>query len=135
MFEEFKKFAMRGNVIDLAVGVIIGAAFGAIVNSLVNDIIMPIIGAVTGGLDFSNYFIPLSSKVTATSLADARKQGAVFAWGNFLTTCINFIIIAIALFAAIKGINRLKTPEAPPAAGPSKEVQLLTEIRDALKAR
>ena len=85
MLEEFKKFAMRGNVVDLAVGVIIGAAFGAIVNSLVGDIIMPIIGAVTGGLDFSNYFMPLSSKVTATSLADAKKQGAVLAWGNFLT--------------------------------------------------
>jgi large conductance mechanosensitive channel len=135
MLEEFKKFAMRGNVIDLAVGVIIGAAFGAIVNSLVNDIVMPIIGAVTGGLDFSNYFIALSSKVTATSLAEARKQGAVLAWGNFLTICINFIIIAIALFLAIKGINRLKTPEAPPPTGPSKEVQLLTEIRDALKSR
>ena len=136
MLEEFKKFAMRGNVIDLAVGVIIGAAFGAIVNSLVNDIVMPIIGAVTGGLDFSNYFIPLSSKVTATSLADAKKQGAVFAWGNFLTICINFVIIAIALFAAIKGINKLKTPEERPApTGPTKEVELLTEIRDSLKAR
>ena len=134
MLEEFKKFAMRGNVIDLAVGVIIGAAFGAIVNSLVNDIVMPIIGAVTGGLDFSNYFVPLSSKITATSLADARKQGAVFAWGNFLTICINFIIIAIALFAAIKGVNKLKAPE-PAAPGPSKEVQLLTEIRDTLKSR
>src|SRR5580658_8097247 len=104
MLEEFKKFAMRGNVIDLAVGVIIGAAFGAIVVSLVNDIVMPLIGAVTGGLDFSNYFVPLSSKVTATSLADARKQGAVFAWGNFLTVVFNFIIIAFALFLAIKGI-------------------------------
>jgi large conductance mechanosensitive channel len=134
MFEEFKKFAVRGNVIDLAVGVVIGAAFGAIVNSLVNDIVMPVIGAITGGLDFSNYFIPLSSKVTATSLAEARKQGAVFAWGNFLTICINFIIIAVALFVAIKGINRLKTPEATPTA-PSKEVQLLTEIRDTLKTR
>ena len=138
MLEEFKKFAMRGNVVDLAVGVIIGAAFGAIVNSLVNDIIMPIIGAVTGGLDFSNYFIPLSSKVTATSLADARKQGAVLAWGNFLTIFLNFLIIAWVLFLCIKGINKLKT-EPPPAEAapppPSKEVQLLTEIRDALKAR
>jgi len=134
MLEEFKKFAMRGNVIDLAVGVIIGAAFGAIVNSLVNDIVMPLIGAVTGGLDFSNYFVPLSSKVTATSLADARKQGAVLAWGNFLTIVLNFIIIAFALFLAIKGINRLKSAEPAPAA-PSKEVLLLTEIRDALKSR
>jgi len=136
MLEEFKTFAMRGNVVDLAVGVIIGAAFGAIVNSLVSDIIMPLIGAATGGLDFSNYFLPLSSKVTATSLAEAKKQGAVFAWGNFLTLVINFLTIAFVLFLAIKGINRLKAPEAtkvPPA--PSAEVQLLTEIRDTLKAR
>jgi len=136
MLEEFKKFAMRGNVVDLAVGVIIGAAFGAIVNSLVNDIVMPVIGAVTGGLDFSNYFLPLSSKVTASSLAEARKQGAVFAWGSFLTICINFVIVAIALFVVIKGINRLKAPEKPAApAGPSQEVVLLAEIRDALKSR
>ena len=103
MLEEFKTFAMRGNVVDLAVGVIIGAAFGAIVNSLVSDIIMPLIGAATGGLDFSNYFIPLSSKVTATSLAEAKKQGAVFAWGNFLTLVINFLIIAFVLFLAHQG--------------------------------
>jgi large conductance mechanosensitive channel len=134
MLEEFKKFAMRGNVVDLAVGVIIGAAFGAIVTSLVNDIIMPVIGAVTGGLDFSNYFLPLSSKVTANSLVEARKQGAVLAWGSFLTLSINFLIIAWVLFLCIKGINKLKTPEAPPApSGPSPEVQLLAEIRDALK--
>jgi large conductance mechanosensitive channel len=133
MLEEFKKFAMRGNVVDLAVGVIIGAAFGAIVNSLVGDIIMPLISSVTGGLDFSNYFVPLSSKVTAASLADAKKQGAVFAWGNFLTLVINFIIIAFALFLAIKGINRLTPPPAP--TGPSPEVKLLTEIRDTLKSR
>ena len=136
MLEEFKKFAMRGNVVDLAVGVIIGAAFGAIVNSLVNDMIMPLIGAATGGLDFSNYFLPLSSKVTATALADAKKQGAVLAWGNFITITLNFLIIAFVLFLCIKGINRLKKEEpAPPPPGPSKEVELLTEIRDALKAR
>jgi large conductance mechanosensitive channel len=136
MIEEFKKFAMRGNVVDLAVAVIIGAAFGAIVNSLVADIIMPIIGSITGGLDFSNYFIPLSSKVTASALADAKKQGAVLAWGNFLTLAINFVIIAFALFLAVKGINTLKKSEPPPAPpGPSKEEQLLTEIRDLLKAR
>jgi large conductance mechanosensitive channel len=134
MLEEFKKFAMRGNVIDLAVGVIIGAAFGAIVNSLVNDIIMPMIGAVTGGLDFSNYYLPLSAKVTASSLADAKKQGAVLAWGSFLTIALNFLIIAWVLFLCIKAINKLKAPEASAApAGPSPEVQLLTEIRDALK--
>jgi large conductance mechanosensitive channel len=136
MLEEFKKFAMRGNVVDLAVAVVIGAAFGAVVNSLVGDIIMPVIGAVTGGFDFSNYFLPLSSKVTAASLIEAKKQGAVFAWGNFVTIVINFLIITLALFVAIKGINLLKTKEPAPApAAPSKEVQLLTEIRDALKNR
>jgi large conductance mechanosensitive channel len=136
MLEEFKKFAMRGNVVDLAVGVIIGAAFGAVVNSLVADMVMPLIGSITGGLDFSNYFFPLSAKVTASALADARKQGAVLAWGNFITLVINFLIIAGVLFLCIKGINRLKAPEKPgEPAPPSKEVQLLTEIRDALKAR
>jgi large conductance mechanosensitive channel len=135
MLEEFKKFAMRGNVVDLAVGVIIGAAFGAIVNSLVGDIIMPIIGAITGGLDFSNYFIPLSSKVTADSLADAKKQGAVLAWGNFLTICINFLIIAVALFLAIKALNAMQSKDQKPAEPPkpSREVELLTDIRDLLK--
>jgi large conductance mechanosensitive channel len=136
MLEEFKKFAMRGNVVDLAVGVIIGAAFGAIVNSLVADIVMPLISSIAGGLDFSNYYVPLSSKVTATALVDAKKQGAVLAWGNFITLVINFLIIAWVLFLCIKGINRLKAPDAPAApAPPSPEVQLLTEIRDLLKAR
>jgi large conductance mechanosensitive channel len=136
MLEEFKKFAMRGNVVDLAVAVVIGAAFGAVVNSLVGDLIMPIVGAVTGGIDFSNYFLPLSSKVTATVLADAKKQGAVLAWGDFLTLTINFLIIAFALFLVVKGINRLKTPEPKSEPSPpSQEVQLLTEIRDALKNR
>ena len=136
MLEEFRKFALRGNVVDLAVGVIIGVAFGAIVNSLVGDIIMPIIGAITGGLDFSNYFIPLSSKVTADSLAEAKKQGAVLAWGNFLSIVINFLIIAFVLFLAIRGLAKLQKTEAakpvePPK--PSREVELLTEIRDLLK--
>jgi large conductance mechanosensitive channel len=135
MWEEFKKFAMRGNVIDLAVGVIIGAAFGTIVNSLVADIIMPVIGAVTGGLDFSNYYTALSSKVQeGLSYADAKKQGAVLGWGQFLTISLNFLIVAWALFLAIKGINRLKKEEPPaPAPGPAPEVMLLTEIRDLLK--
>ena len=116
MLEEFKKFAMRGNVVDLAVGVIIGAAFGAIVSSLVGDIIMPVIGAVTGGLDFSNYYLPLSSKVQAgLSYADAKKQGAVLGWGQFITVALNFIIIAFVLFLAIKGINKLKKEEPAPA--------------------
>ena len=109
---KFKKFALRGNVVDLAIGVIIGAAFGAIVQSLVADIIMPLIGAVTGGLDFSNYFLPLSSKVTAASLVEAKKQGAVLAWGNFLTIVINFVIIAFVLFLAIRAIGRLMAKEA-----------------------
>jgi large conductance mechanosensitive channel len=133
MLEDFKKFALRGNVVDLAIGVIIGAAFGAIVSSLVGDIIMPVIGAITGGLDFSNHFLPLSSKVTATSLAEAKKEGAVVAWGSFLTIVLNFLIIAWVLFLAIRGISMLqKTAKAEPAP-PSPEVTLLTEIRDLLK--
>ena len=135
MWEEFKKFAMRGNVIDLAVGVIIGAAFGAIVTSLVGDIIMPVVGAVTGGLDFTNYYTPLSAKVDASvSYADAKKQGAVLGWGQFLTVTLNFLIVAWVLFMAIRGINKLKKEEAPPPPpGPTPEVKLLTEIRDLLK--
>jgi large conductance mechanosensitive channel len=133
MLEDFKKFAMRGNVIDLAVGVIIGAAFGSIVSSLVGDVIMPIIGAVTGGLDFSNYFLPLSAKVTADSLAEAKKQGAVLAWGSFITIVINFLIIAFVLFLAIKGLSILQKQEAAKPPKPSREAELLTEIRDLLK--
>ncbi len=133
MLEEFKKFVLRGNVVDLAVGVIIGAAFGAIVNSLVSDVLMPIIGAVTGGLDFSNYFIPLSKNVTATALADARKQGAVLAYGNFITLTINFLIIAGVLFLLIRAVNALVHKEAAKPPGPTKSEQLLTEIRDALR--
>jgi large conductance mechanosensitive channel len=136
MLQEFREFAMKGNVVDLAVGVIIGAAFGGIVTSLVGDIIMPIIGAITGGLDFSNYFTGLSKSVTAGNLADAKKQGAVLAWGNFLTLTINFIIIAFVLFVVIRAMNKLKrNDEAAPAAPPkpSREEELLTEIRDLLK--
>ena len=137
MLDDFKKFAMRGNVVDLAVGVIIGAAFGSIVSSLVGDIIMPIIGAITGGLDFSNYFLPLSPKVSADSLVEAKKQGAVLAWGSFITIVINFLIIAFVLFLAVKGINALRkpAPAAPQAPAPSDEVVLLTQIRDALARR
>lgn len=134
MLEEFKKFALRGNVVDLAIGVIIGVAFGNIVNALVADILMPVIGAITGGLDFSNYFVALSSKVTADSLAEARKQGAVLAWGNFLTIVINFIIIAWVLFLMVKLMNRMMQPEAAKAAAPTKQEELLTEIRDLLKS-
>jgi large conductance mechanosensitive channel len=134
MFDEFKKFAMRGNVVDLAVGVIIGAAFGNIVTSMVGDIFMPLVGAL-GGLDFSNYFLPLSKSVTATALVDAKKQGAVLAWGNFVTIVINFLIIAWILFLVVRGINKLtvKQAEQPakPAEPPRQEV-LLQEIRDLL---
>jgi large conductance mechanosensitive channel len=137
MWQEFRDFAMRGNALDLAIGVIIGAAFGKIVDGLVNDIIMPVIG-IAGKADFSNYFIPLSSAVTATNLADAKKQGGVFAYGDFITIFINFLIVAVALFAVIKAINTLnKKPPAAPAAPPppSQEVVLLTQIRDALANR
>lgn len=135
---EFKKFALRGNVVDLAIAVIVGAAFGKIVDSLVGDIFMPVIGAITGGLDFSNYFLPLSPAVDAAALADARKQGAVLAWGNFLTVAINFLIIAWVLFLLVKGISRMRRqeaekPAAPPA--PTTEEKLLTEIRDLLARR
>ena len=135
MLAEFKKFALRGNVVDLAIGVIIGAAFSGIVNSLVGDVIMPIIGAVSGGLDFSNYYVPLSGKVTATTLVEAKKQGAVLAWGNFLTVTLNFIIIAFVLFLAIRGLNRLVRKEEEKAPALSKTEQLLTDIRDQLKSR
>jgi large conductance mechanosensitive channel len=136
VLKEFRDFAMKGNVVDLAVGIIIGAAFGAIVSSLVSDVIMPIIGSITGGLDFSNYFTALSSKVTAGNLADAKKQGAVLAWGNFLTLTLNFIIVAFVLFIVIRAMNTIKrkdeaAPAAPPK--PTREEELLTEIRDLLK--
>jgi len=133
MTSEFKEFAMKGNVVDLAVGVIIGAAFGKIVDSIVSDLIMPIVGKLLGGLDFSNYFIALAGQ-TATNLADAKKAGAVFAYGSFITVAINFIILAFIIFMMVKQINRLKkeAPPAPPAA-PPEDITLLREIRDALK--
>lgn len=134
MLKEFREFAMKGNVVDLAIGVIIGAAFGKIVESLVGDMVMPVLGAITGGLDFSNYYVPLASTVTAESLVEAKKQGAVLAWGNFLTVSINFLIIAFALFLAVKAINRMKRKEekAEKVAPPPQDVALLTEIRDIL---
>jgi large conductance mechanosensitive channel len=137
MWEEFKEFALKGNALALAVGVIIGAAFGKIVDALVNDIIMPIIG-IAGKADFSNYFIPLSSAVTATNLADAKKQGGVLAYGDFISVVINFLIVAAALFVVIKAINTLTkqaAKEPPPPAPPTQEVVLLTQIRDALVKR
>jgi len=136
MLDDFKKFALRGNVVDLAIGVIIGVAFGAIVASLVGDIIMPVIGAVTGGLDFSNYYIPLNSTVkTGLPLADAKKAGAVLAYGNFITVTINFIIIAFVLFLMIQLFNRLKRKDEEKPAEPPATERLLAEIRDLLARR
>jgi large conductance mechanosensitive channel len=141
MLNEFKQFALRGNVVDLAIGVIIGAAFGKIVDSLVGDIFMPIVGAVTGGLDFSNYFTPLSGNVTAQALDQAKAQGAVLAWGNFFTIAINFLIIAWILFLVVKGMNRLRRQEDAKTGTAGKppeipaDVKLLSEIRDLLKQR
>jgi large conductance mechanosensitive channel len=130
---EFKEFAIKGNVIDLAVGVIIGGAFGKIVDSIVGDLIMPLVGKVLGGLDFSNYFIPLAGQ-TATNLADAKKAGAVFAYGSFITVAINFVILAFIIFMMVKQINRLKKEAPAPApAAPPEDVVLLREIRDSLK--
>ncbi len=128
---EFKAFAMKGNVVDLAVGVIIGAAFGKIVDSIVSDLIMPLVGKIFGGLDFSNYFIPLAGQ-TATNLADAKKAGAVFAYGNFITVALNFVILAFIIFLMVKQINRLRS-DSPAAAPPPEDVVLLREIRDALR--
>jgi len=135
VLDEFREFAVKGNVVDLAIGVIIGAAFGRIVESLVGDMIMPIFGAI-GGLDFSNYFLALSKDVTATNLADAKKQSAVLAWGN-LTIAINFAIVAGALFLVVKGINFLRrkaaaAEEKKAAAEPPRQEKLLEEIRDLL---
>ena len=138
MFKEFKEFAMKGNVVDLAIGVVIGGAFGKIVDSLVNDIIMPIIGAITGGLDFSNYFVGLSKAVNAPALLDAKTQGAVLAYGSFMTVAVNFLIIAFVLFLVVKAINKMKKQEAAapaePEAPPRQEV-LLEQIRDLLAMR
>jgi large conductance mechanosensitive channel len=133
---EFKEFALKGNVMDLAVGVIIGGAFGKIVDSVVGDLIMPIVGKVFGGLDFNNYFIPLAGQ-TATTLVEAKKAGAVIAYGSFITIAINFVILAFIIFMMVKQMNRMKrsappAPPAPPAPTP-EDVLLLREIRDALK--
>ncbi|MGN8023441.1 large conductance mechanosensitive channel protein MscL [Phyllobacterium sp. 22229] len=137
MLKEFKEFALKGNMVDLAIGVIIGGAFGKLVDSIVNDILMPIIGLITGGVDFSNMFIQLAGAPAAT-LAAARTAGATLAYGNFITLLINFLIIAWVLFMVVKAMNRLKkkeaaAPEAP--AAPTKEEVLLTDIRDLLAKR
>ena len=130
---EFRQFAMKGNVVDLAVGVIIGAAFAKIVDSIVGDLIMPIVGRIFGGFDFSSYYLGLAGQPAGLPLAEARKLGAVFAYGNFLTVLVNFIILALIIFLMVKQINRLKRGQPPAAAAEAAEVQLLREIRDSLK--
>lgn len=135
MLKEFKEFAMKGNMVDLAVGVIIGGAFGGLVNSLVNDIIMPIIGTLTGGQDFSNKFIELKGTSGATTLKAAQEAGATLAYGNFITLLINFVLIALVLFMIIKAMNAAKKAEPAPApapAAPAPQEVLLGEIRDLL---
>jgi large conductance mechanosensitive channel len=134
VMSEFREFAIKGNVIDLAVGVIIGGAFGKIVDSLVGDVIMPAVSKIFGGLDFSNYYIPLAGQASNLTLVDAKKAGAVFAYGNFLTISLNFVILAFIIFMMVKQVNRLKknAPASPPAATP-EDVLLLREIRDNLK--
>jgi large conductance mechanosensitive channel len=137
--KEFKEFAIKGSVMDLAVGVIIGGAFGKIIDSVVKDLIMPLISAVIGSVDFSNMYVVLKGEVTANlALEDARKvpHAVIFAYGNFITVAINFFLLALAVFMLVKGINSMKRKQeeavAPPA-GPTKEEVLLTEIRDLLK--
>nr|WP_315400358.1 large conductance mechanosensitive channel protein MscL [uncultured Duganella sp.] len=138
MMQEFKEFAMKGNVVDLAVGVIIGGAFGKIVDSLVTDIIMPPIGKLFGGLDFANYYIGLNGQAAGLSLAEAKKLGAVFAYGNFFTILLNFIILAFVIFQMVRLMNRARHLKdhpvvTPPPAPPAEDIVLLREIRDALK--
>jgi large conductance mechanosensitive channel len=139
VFKEFKEFAMRGNVVDLAIGVVIGAAFSKIVDSIVGDIFMPIIGAIMGSLDFSNYFIPLTGNAqVGQAYEDAKKAGAVIGYGQFITVAINFLIIAWVLFLVVKGMNRMRRQEAEKPAepeAPTTEEKLLTEIRDILAGR
>ena len=135
MWQEFREFAFKGNAFDLAIGVIIGAAFGKIVDSIVSHLIMPIIGAIFGGLNFDNYFLPLAATVSANNLPDAQKQGAVFAYGAFLTVLINFLIVAWILFMLVKAANRFRRQSPPEPKAPSTTDALLTEIRDALVAK
>jgi len=136
MLQDFKAFAIKGNVVDLAVAVIIGGAFGKIVDSLVQDMIMPIVGKIFGGLDFSSYYIGLNGQAAGLTLAEAKKGGAVFAYGNFITISLNFIILAFIIFQMVQIINKLKSLEPPPPSAPAvtpEEIVLLREIRDSLK--
>jgi large conductance mechanosensitive channel len=133
MMQEFKQFAIKGNVMDLAVGVIIGGAFGRIVDSLVQDIIMPPIGKLFGGLDFANYYLPLNGQSTALSLVEAKKAGAVLAYGNFITVALNFLILAFIIFQLVRFMNRLRPVAPAVVAATPEDVLLLREIRDSLK--
>lgn len=140
MFKEFKEFALKGNLIEMAVAFVMGAAFTKLTGSFIEDLVMPLVGKLSGGMDFSNKFIALSDKVTATNLVDAKAQGAVLSYGNFITISINFLIVAFVMFLVVKAINKAKKlaekPAAPaPAPGPSAEEMLLTEIRDLLAKR
>src|SRR5450830_1487152 len=133
MMQEFKEFAMKGNVMDLAVGVIIGGAFGKIVDSLVQDIIMPVVGKIFGGLDFANHYIPLNGQGTQLTLIEAKKAGAVLAYGNFITIALNFVILAFVIFQMVRIINKLRGAAPPPPPADPENTVLLREIRDALK--
>lgn len=133
MASEFKDFISKGNVMDLAVGVIIGAAFGKIVDSMVNDIIMPIVGKIFGGLDFSNMYIPLNGQEVGLALVEAKKAGAVLAYGNFITVALNFVILAFIIFQMVKLVNSMKKAEPVVAPATPDDILLLREIRDALK--
>lgn len=135
MMKEFKQFAMKGNVVDLAVGVIIGAAFAKIVDSLVQDVIMPPIGKLVGGLDFASYYLPLNGQPYGLPLAEAKKAGAVLAYGNFLTILLNFVILAFIIFQMVRLVNRMRKPEEEVVVVAPEEVVLLREIRDSLKSR
>ena len=142
MLQEFKAFAVKGNVVDLAVAVIVGAAFGKIVDSLVQDVIMPVVGRIFGGLDFSNYYLPLNNQAMNLTLVEAKKAGAVLAYGNFITILLNFLILAFIIFQMVRLINKARTlsfrrqqeaEDAAPAPLPSEDILLLREIRDALR--
>jgi large conductance mechanosensitive channel len=142
MLKEFKEFALKGNLIDMAVAFVMGAAFTKLSTAFIEDLVMPLIGKVSGGMDFTNKFFALSDAVTATNLVEAKKQGAVFAYGNFITISINFVIVAFVMFLVVKAINKAKAlaikeeaaaPVAP--APPTAEEKLLAEIRDLLKSK
>jgi large conductance mechanosensitive channel len=142
MFKEFKEFAIKGNLIELAVAFVMGAAFTKLTGSFIEDLVMPLVGKISGGIDFSNKFIALSDKVTATNLVEAKAQGAVLSYGNFITISINFVIVAFVMFLVVKAINKAKklaekpvAPASAPAPEPSAEEKLLTEIRDLLAKR